>query len=591
MSTGSERMNTIRDNIAAALEARGMSKNALAQATDLGSSYISKLCRGKVGEPSYDVLDRIAQAFGKSVAWLVGAESDEEAKAAAGDSCPLDWIEASPLNPRSHFDEETIDALASSIEQYGLLQNLVVRNPYADQPDVAAPNALKPYALVNGERRLRALKKLKAQGRTVAGQPVEAYQVPIRVVEADEAAHRVLAVVENLQREDVHPLDEAAAFAELRALDWGTKRIAGEVGVSQRYVQQRLSLANLSEKARTAFAEGEINFAAARAISNAPAARQDAVLDFAKGKSDEAYSAEQLSERAFVGMVPTARAIFDEADYDGEIVTAGNGARYFDDEEKFKALQDKAIEARLAELGRQYDHAERTLFFYGPDWRPAEAGEETWAILEVDWKRTVTEHLGLARREEEPLEADEAAWQDRCQAVREETGEIGHKLDEALESDPWARLRLAVFEELVDHWNVPALGSLGALGTRLQAAGLLAEPEEGEAPDETQVTFRDGADPREIMGVIEAAEPDNLVAIAARAMMPRVVFNPWHGLGDLGAALCERHGVEASADARKGIDRLEQERAEPPLPLGEPEGDDGAAQGDTDAPAEEENAA
>ncbi|MDP1875669.1 ParB/RepB/Spo0J family partition protein [Phenylobacterium sp.] len=165
---------------------------------------------------------------------------------------PHQLIVPDGLNPRKHFDEAELAELAESIAQDGLLENLVVR-PIAEG-DTA-------HRLVAGERRWRALRLLIAAGRW--DQPI-----PCKVVEIDDAAHRRIALVENLQRKDLRPIDEAQALKDLMEVTGqGTAEIAKEIGFTQRFVQQRLQLLGLPDTVQDQVNAGEVTIEKARAIA------------------------------------------------------------------------------------------------------------------------------------------------------------------------------------------------------------------------------------------------------------------------------------------------------------------------------------
>jgi ParB/RepB/Spo0J family partition protein len=171
---------------------------------------------------------------------------------------PLSAIEPSDRNPRKAFDAEGIAELAESIAADGLRQPLELRR---------SPGDPRRFEIVAGERRFRALSKLVAEGRLAAD-----HGVPAQVAgELDEATMLLRAVVENLQREDLHPLEEAEAFARLRdEHGLSTVEIARRVGKTQRWVQLRIALTELPAETRTAFADGRIGLAEARQAARAP---------------------------------------------------------------------------------------------------------------------------------------------------------------------------------------------------------------------------------------------------------------------------------------------------------------------------------
>jgi ParB/RepB/Spo0J family partition protein len=172
-------------------------------------------------------------------------------------------IDPDPLNPRKHFDDESIDELAASIARDGLLENLVVRpGVVPDEPFLvdSGGQGLPMHRLVAGERRHRAIKRLIERGVWPADRAIVC-----KVVEIDDADHRRIALVENLQRKDLRPIDEAQALKELMAVtSQGTAEIAAEIGFTQRFVQQRLQLLDLPPIKQVELQEGKITIEDAR---------------------------------------------------------------------------------------------------------------------------------------------------------------------------------------------------------------------------------------------------------------------------------------------------------------------------------------
>jgi len=166
---------------------------------------------------------------------------------------PHQLIVPDGLNPRKHFDETELAELAESIAQDGLLENLVVR------PAEASEFTSHPtHRLVAGERRWRALRLLIQAGRW--DQPI-----PCKIVEIDDAAHRRIALVENLQRKDLRPIDEAQALKDLMEVTGqGTAEVAKEIGFTQRFVQQRLQLLALPPKTQEQINAGALTLERAR---------------------------------------------------------------------------------------------------------------------------------------------------------------------------------------------------------------------------------------------------------------------------------------------------------------------------------------
>ncbi len=156
---------------------------------------------------------------------------------------PVDAIFASAMQPRTRFIEQSIDELSNSISQYGLLSPVVVRR-LGDS-----------YELIAGERRLRAVKKL--------GYPV--IDALVKNVDAREAA--LMALIENLQREDLHYFEEAEAFKQmLSSFGFSQEALAGRLGLSQSAVANKLRLLRLPGAVRQALLDGSLSERHARAL-------------------------------------------------------------------------------------------------------------------------------------------------------------------------------------------------------------------------------------------------------------------------------------------------------------------------------------
>jgi ParB/RepB/Spo0J family partition protein len=157
-------------------------------------------------------------------------------------------------NPRTMFDPVALEDLATSIRRHGVLQAILVR------PRTTGEG----YELIAGGRRLRA------------AQLAQLSTIPARVAALDDQAAREAAIIENLQREDVHPLDEAEAYERLMAADplCGTDVIAAKVGKSPTYVYSRLILLRLIPDIRDAFRRDVITAAHAQRLATVPTDRQ-----------------------------------------------------------------------------------------------------------------------------------------------------------------------------------------------------------------------------------------------------------------------------------------------------------------------------
>lgn len=159
----------------------------------------------------------------------------------------VDRIKPNPFQPRKSFDETALASLAESIRQYGVLQPLTVTRKEIERPD---EGIAVEYELIAGERRLRASK--------IAG--LSTVPVVIRSGEDTDRMKLELAIIENLQREDLNPLDRAKAFRQL-ADEFGLqhKDIGQRVGKSREYVSNTLRILQLPEDMQQALASGEIS--------------------------------------------------------------------------------------------------------------------------------------------------------------------------------------------------------------------------------------------------------------------------------------------------------------------------------------------
>jgi len=166
----------------------------------------------------------------------------------------VDKIKPNPYQPRREFSEEKLSYLADSIRQYGILQPLVVTRHEVEKPD---GGLMSEYELIAGERRLRASKK--------AG----LVQVPviIRTAEESDVEKLELAIIENLQREDLNPIDRALAFQKLvEEFHFKHIEIAKKMGKSREYVTNSLRLLTLPEEMRKSLSAGQITEGHARPI-------------------------------------------------------------------------------------------------------------------------------------------------------------------------------------------------------------------------------------------------------------------------------------------------------------------------------------
>ena len=158
----------------------------------------------------------------------------------------VDKIKPNPFQPRKEFDEAKLADLARSIRQYGVIQPLTVTRIEVAKPDGGLASE---YELIAGERRLRAAK--------LAG--VASVPVLIRAGLDDDRTKLELAIIENLQREDLNPIDRAKAFEQLtKQFGFKHNEVAEKVGKSREYVSNTIRLLLLPQVMQDALSEGKI---------------------------------------------------------------------------------------------------------------------------------------------------------------------------------------------------------------------------------------------------------------------------------------------------------------------------------------------
>jgi ParB family chromosome partitioning protein len=162
-------------------------------------------------------------------------------------------IQPNPHQPRKHFDEESLASLAASVRELGVLQPILVR----ERTGAGAGEA--EFELIAGERRWRAAKR--------AGLPT----IPVVVKDADDLASLEQAVVENLHRQDLNPLEEAAAYQQLLE-DFGMthEQLAERVGKSRVTITNTLRLFQLPPSIQKLVSEAAITAGHARALLGTP---------------------------------------------------------------------------------------------------------------------------------------------------------------------------------------------------------------------------------------------------------------------------------------------------------------------------------
>lgn len=189
--------------------------------------------------------------LGRGLAALIG-EANETATASAPDrtrgtrKIPTEFLRASPRNPRRHFSDEELEDLANSIREKGIIQPILVR---------PMPGVEGVFEIIAGERRWRA------------AQRAALHEVPIVIVEVADREAFEIALIENVQRADLNPLEEALGYEKLAA-DYGYSQndLARVIGKSRSHIANTMRLAKLPASVQSLLSSGALSAGHARAL-------------------------------------------------------------------------------------------------------------------------------------------------------------------------------------------------------------------------------------------------------------------------------------------------------------------------------------
>lgn len=192
------------------------------------------------------------KGLGKGLGALLSDYTAPQAEENGLKMLPIQKVEPNPNQPRRDFDPVALEDLAQSIGEHGILQPLTVRELEGGY-----------YQIIAGERRWRAARQAGLS------------QVPALILEADEEKTMELALIENLQREDLNPVEEAMGYDSLMK-DFGLtqEEAARRVGKSRPAVANALRLLNLEEDLLLLLREGKLSAGHARALLTAPAGKK-----------------------------------------------------------------------------------------------------------------------------------------------------------------------------------------------------------------------------------------------------------------------------------------------------------------------------
>jgi ParB family transcriptional regulator, chromosome partitioning protein len=196
---------------------------------------------------------------------------------------PIGRIVPNPHQPRRDFNEESLRELAESIRAEGLLQPVVLRR--RDEH----------FELIAGERRWRACQRLKMK------------HVPARIIEASESSSAVLSLIENLQREDLNPIEEAMGYASLiKDFDLTQERVAERVGRSRAAVANALRLLQLAREIQGYLIKGHLSVGHAKVLLGVEDAENRLLL--ARQSIERGWSVRELERRVEHFRKPGERA-------------------------------------------------------------------------------------------------------------------------------------------------------------------------------------------------------------------------------------------------------------------------------------------
>jgi len=193
------------------------------------------------------------RALGRGLSALLGDEAVQNPQTIPADqrgqSLPVEFLAPSPFQPRRIFNQDDITELTASVRERGVLQPILVR------PNPTSPNH---YEIVAGERRWRA------------AQAAQLHEVPVIIRELSDEGLLEIALVENIQRADLNPLEEASGYLRLiNEFDHTQESLAKVVGKSRSHVANTLRLLTLPETVQRLVDQGQLSAGHARALISA----------------------------------------------------------------------------------------------------------------------------------------------------------------------------------------------------------------------------------------------------------------------------------------------------------------------------------
>ncbi len=208
------------------------------------------------------------EIFGDDIDSILDDISNSEKKKASS-NIDISKIRPNPYQPRRNFDEQGLQELADSIKENGVFQPILVRK------------SLNGYELVAGERRLRASKMANKK------------DIPAIVVDFNDRQMMEISLLENIQRKDLSPIEEASAYNQLiRKLNYTQDELAKRIGKSRANVTNLLRLLNLPDEVKKLVNENKLSYGQARTLLSLD--DEDKIVDMAKKAVKQGLSVRQL---------------------------------------------------------------------------------------------------------------------------------------------------------------------------------------------------------------------------------------------------------------------------------------------------------
>lgn len=233
----------------------------------------------------------IRPRLGRGLAALIGDAGDEAAavdRARGQRRVPVSFLRANPRNPRLRFDDADLDDLAASVKEKGVLQPILVRS---------VTGSIDAYEIIAGERRWRAAQR--------AG----LHDVPVMLVEASDREALELAIIENVQREDLNAMEEAAGYERLiDEFAYTQNDLAKVIGKSRSHVANTMRLLKLPDAVKKSVADGALSAGHARALLSVSDPEGMASRVINQGLSVRDVEAIAQAEAEGVGKVAKTRA-------------------------------------------------------------------------------------------------------------------------------------------------------------------------------------------------------------------------------------------------------------------------------------------